>query len=76
MASSRRVAKRRTLCQSRKSGGSFLNASDRPACQTITDRGIAMIPLPRMGPDIGSADEQTKRVGSQGELDCKYCKFG
>ena len=29
--------------------GSFINALDRLACQIITDRGIAMIPLPRWG---------------------------
>ena len=29
----------------RKSEGWSVNASDRPACQAITDRGFAMIPL-------------------------------
>jgi hypothetical protein len=32
-----------------KSEGWFINASDTLACQTIKDRGIAMIPLPRWG---------------------------
>ena len=27
----------------------FSNASDRPACTIITDRGVAMIPLPDRG---------------------------
>ena len=27
----------------------FFNASNRMACQIITDRGVAMIPLPRWG---------------------------
>ena len=33
----------------RKFEGSFVNASDRLACQAITDRGFAMIPLPSWG---------------------------
>ena len=33
----------------RKPEGSLVNASDRPACQTISDRGVAMIPLPTWG---------------------------
>ena len=28
-------------CHYWKSEGSFVNASDRPACQTIADRGVA-----------------------------------
>ena len=35
------------MYQFSKFEGSFVNASDRLACQIITDRGIAMIPLPK-----------------------------
>ena len=36
------------------------SASDRPACTTSTDRGMAMTPFPRSGPDSGLGDGQQK----------------
>ena len=53
----------RPLCLShcRKSEGVFVNTSGRPACQAITDRGVAMILLLRMGPNFGLAEAQKKK---------------
>ena len=45
--------------------GVVVNASNGPACQTATDRGIAVIPLRRGGLYIGLAEEQ-KRGSTHG----------
>ena len=41
-------------------GDVLYNLSYRPARGTITDRGVAMILLPNMGPTSGLADVQKK----------------
>ena len=49
-------------CTNTGIGGVLFNAWDRSASQTITDRGIAMIP-PQMGPHSGPAEQKKKEGG-------------
>ena len=52
--------------------GAFVNASDRPACQTITDRGIAMIPLPRWGRTLDWRMNKKKNTGGNRGLPTRF----
>ena len=41
----------------------FVNASDRPALHTITDRGVAMMPLLELWRGVGSATKAHANAG-------------
>ena len=57
------------MYQYQKFGEWFLNSLDRLACQTITDRGIAMIPLPTWGRTFD------RRMNKKKDAVCVQCVY-
>ena len=58
----------------RKSGELFANASDKPTCQAITDRGIAMIPLPSWGRILDWRTNKKEGFGTYTSDVCTLCE--